>query len=137
MSETEVQFFIHSTRRRERVSLSERLNVFGPLHPVIRKRAQSRVTDIDCNDGLLLIDRIRDVLWSVNPVNRSRDLGIVDCNDGLLLMDSITTAGDCAGSSGGRPHWYPPPLGAPTHTHTPRTLIAETRLGLNQQPLNP
>ncbi|CAM4561777.1 unnamed protein product [Leuciscus chuanchicus] len=61
----------------------------------------------------------------------------IDCNDGLLLMDSITTAGDCAGSSGGRPHWFPPRLGARrSHTHTPHTPIAETRLGLNQQPLN-
>ncbi|KAG1932437.1 hypothetical protein F2P79_021001 [Pimephales promelas] len=42
----------------------------------------------------------------------------IDCNDGLLLMDSITPAADCPGSSGGRPYWYPPPLGAPlTHSH--------------------
>ncbi len=53
------------------------------------------------------------------------------------LVKSITTAGHCAGSSGGRPYWYPPPLGAPfTHT-TPLMHIAEIWLGSNQQPLNP
>ncbi|KAG1932467.1 enoyl-CoA hydratase/isomerase family protein [Pimephales promelas] len=31
----------------------------------------------------------------------------IDCNDGRLLMDS----------SGGRPYWYPPPLGAPLTQH--------------------
>ncbi|KAG1932471.1 hypothetical protein F2P79_021029 [Pimephales promelas] len=41
----------------------------------------------------------------------------IDCNDGLLLMDSITPAADCPGSSGGRPYWYPPPLGAPLTQH--------------------
>ncbi|CAM4561785.1 unnamed protein product [Leuciscus chuanchicus] len=53
-------------------------------------------------------------------------------------MDSITTAGDCAGSSGGETALVSPWFGrAPlTHTHTPHTPIAETRLGLNQQPLN-
>ncbi|XDV24855.1 hypothetical protein PO909_028894, partial [Leuciscus waleckii] len=47
----------------------------------------------------------------------------IGCNDGLLLMDSITPAGDCDGSSRGRPFWYPPPLGAPL-THTPHSLIS-------------
>ncbi|ROL52592.1 hypothetical protein DPX16_7328 [Anabarilius grahami] len=85
-------------------------------------------TDIDCNDGLLLMDRIK--VWSVQ--SSEAELWVVwtdiDCNDGLLLMDrSITAAGHGAGAQGGTRL-----IPTPSFTH-----IAEIRLGSNQQPLNP